>query len=127
MAYRINFNVEIRQCADVQKELGLFAAHRLTKGLKIMAEPPLVVSEQRTDLAADLPQQFPSLPEAGRAILIRMYAGRRDVNPFLPAGAVRDAHAIRPRRLETIAMLNSFEGIGIGCALSAGCAAINHE
>ncbi|KAK7989896.1 DDE superfamily endonuclease domain-containing protein [Apiospora arundinis] len=127
MAFRLNYNVEIRQCADVEKGLGLFAVHRLTKGLKIIAEAPLLVDETRDDLARNVVQQFSSLPPDGQAVLIRMYAGHNDVNPMLPPGVVRDTHAVRPSRLSTIARLNGLEGIGIGCALSPGAVAINHD
>ncbi|KAK8087870.1 hypothetical protein PG997_002831 [Apiospora hydei] len=125
-SYQLNWNVEIRQCEDGLKGLGLFASHRLTKGLKIMSEEPLVIDETREDLAAFIPQEFQSPSEAGKRALVLMYAGYRDPIALLPAGAVKDFHAGRTRRLQAIARLNSFEGIGIGCALSPGSAAINH-
>ncbi|KAK6863804.1 hypothetical protein PG995_000332 [Apiospora arundinis] len=127
MAYRLNYNVEVRQCAEVQKGLGLFAVHRLSKGLKIMSEAPLLADETRDDLVRTIVEQHPSLPADGQAVLTRMYAGPRDVHPFLPEGAVRDAYAIRPSRLRRIARLNSFEGVGIGCVVSPGFAAVNHD
>ncbi|KAK8055625.1 SET domain-containing protein 5 [Apiospora rasikravindrae] len=125
-SYRLNRKVEIRQCGDGLKGLGLFAAHRLTKGLKIMSEEPLLVDETRDDLAAHISYQFPSLSEAEKSKLVLMYAGYREPIALLPAGAVKDAHAGRAQRLQMIARYNSFEGIGIGCALSPGSAAINH-
>ncbi|KAK7941334.1 uncharacterized protein PG986_013721 [Apiospora aurea] len=125
--YRLNWNVEIRQCGDKMKCLGLFATHRLTKGLKVVSEEPLLVYESRDELVAAITQQLPQLPEAGQQLFALLYAGHRDVAALLPAGAVRDTQATKPRRLRQIAQLNSFEGIGIGCLLSPGLAAINHD
>ncbi|KAK8083828.1 SET domain-containing protein [Apiospora saccharicola] len=120
MAYPLNWNAEIRQCGDALKGLGLFASQRLSKGLKVLSEAPLLVYEARDDLVADIQHQFPQLPEAGQRLFTRMYAGYRDVGPRLPAGDVRDAYVTRPVRLRNIARLNSFEGVGIGCVLPPG-------
>ncbi|KAK8140166.1 hypothetical protein PG984_000232 [Apiospora sp. TS-2023a] len=127
MAYRLNWNVEIRQCGDAMKGLGLFASHRLSKGLKVLSEAPLLVYEARDDLVADIEYQFPQLPEAGQRLFTRMFAGYRDVAPYLPLGDVREAYETRTVRLRRIARLNSYEGVGIGCVLSPGFATINHE
>ncbi|KAK7923466.1 SET domain-containing protein [Apiospora marii] len=127
MAFQLNWNVEIRQCDDALKCLGLFAVQRLSKGLKVLSEAPLLVYETRDNLVADVEYQFPQLPGAGQQLFTRMYAGYRDLVPRLPVGEVRDAQATRPRRLRDIARLNSYEGVGIGCVLSPGFAAINHE
>lgn len=42
---------------------GLFATQRLSKGLKVLSEAPLLVYEARDDLVADVEYQFPPLPE----------------------------------------------------------------
>ncbi|KAK7968949.1 hypothetical protein PG988_008022 [Apiospora saccharicola] len=60
MAYPLNWNAEIRQCGDALKGLGLFASQRLSKGLKVLSEAPLLVYEARDDLVADIQHQFPS-------------------------------------------------------------------
>ncbi|KAK8035806.1 hypothetical protein PG991_001879 [Apiospora marii] len=127
MAFRLNWNAEIRQCADAGKGLGLFATQRLSKGLKVLSEAPLLVYEDRDDLVTDIENQFSQLPEAGQQLFTRLYAGYRDLVPRMPVGPVREARAILPSRLREIAKLNSFEGVGIGCVLSAGFAAVNHE
>ncbi|KAK6863803.1 hypothetical protein PG995_000331 [Apiospora arundinis] len=123
----VNVNVHIRACQAPDRGLGLFASQRLSKGLKILSEEPLLIAESRDDMVDDVNQDFNNLLPAQKALLTRCYAGRYDMVPLMTIEHVRAQQSTAAYRLQMIAQLNSHEGAGIGCILSPALATINHE
>ncbi|KAK8095702.1 TPR domain-containing protein [Apiospora kogelbergensis] len=127
LAQPINYNVHIRSCALPERGLGVFATHRISKGLKILSESPILLDETREGLIDTIDQDFASLPPASQSLFTRFHAGRFDMVPLMINDRVRNQESVTTARLRLIAQLNSLEGAGVGCALSPTIAAINHD
>ncbi|KAK8087869.1 SET domain-containing protein 5 [Apiospora hydei] len=126
----VNANVAIRACSSPERSLGLFASQRMTKGLKIMSEEPLLIDESRQDMIATIDQDILALSPAAKALITRMYAGPLDIVPVLTGQHVREQReqlAVASARLQQIVRLNSVEGAGTGCILSPALSSINRE
>lgn len=126
MAFQVNNNAEIRDTNG--KGLGLFASQHLSKGLRVLAEEPLLTYENRDEAVQMISTDFPSLSLEDQGVFTRLYAGPLDIVPFLPSGtATRETQAASAARLAQIARYNGFEGVGLGYAISFAAASLNHE
>ncbi|RYP24366.1 hypothetical protein DL765_000630 [Monosporascus sp. GIB2] len=126
-SYPINSYLAINQCSDPKKGLGFFAAQRITKGLRIFSEAPILVYESKEVAMARIAADFHNLQEDSKAFVTRLFSGRQDIVPLLPAGPLRDDAAVSAERLQAIMQYNCIEGQGIGCVLAPLMGMINHH
>ncbi|RYP90820.1 hypothetical protein DL770_003081 [Monosporascus sp. CRB-9-2] len=126
-SYPINSYLAINQCSDLRKGLGLFASQRITKGLRIFSEAPILVYESKEDAIAQIALDFHHLPEDSKDFVTRLFSGRQDIVPLLPTGPLRDDVAVSAERLQAIIQYNCIEGQGIGCVLAPVMGMINHN
>ncbi|KAK7941335.1 uncharacterized protein PG986_013722 [Apiospora aurea] len=126
----VNGNVAIRQCDSPERGLGLFATLRLSKGLKILSEQPLLVDETRQDMINDVAYEFHALPLASQALFTRLYAGPLDLVPIMTGENEREQRArlsVATARLQQIVHLNSVEGAGADAFIPNAYAYYNYE
>ena len=123
----VNHNVHIRMSSSPEQGIGLFASHRISKGLKILSEEPLLLSETRDDMIDGIGQEFATLPPGVKAIITRFHAGQFDMVPLMTVEHIREQQSMEIGRLQAIVQLNSLEGAGIGCVISPSLAAVNHQ
>ncbi|KAK8021622.1 hypothetical protein PG990_006760 [Apiospora arundinis] len=122
----VNHNVHIRACKAPERGLGLFASQRLSKGLKILSEEPMLVAEARQALIDDINHAFASMSPDAKAVFTRFYAGRFDMVPLMTIEHVREQESTAMARLQLITQMNGLDGAGIGYILSPSLAAANH-
>ncbi|KAK8055627.1 hypothetical protein PG993_000854 [Apiospora rasikravindrae] len=128
--HRVNSNVAIRACPSPERSLGLFASHRMTKGLKILSEEPFLIDDTQQDMINSVAHEFSALPLHLQALFTRLWAGPLDLVPLMTAEHARlqrEQLSVDSARLQQIVQLNSLEGAGTGCFLSPAVAAINHD
>lgn len=125
----INDELVIKQCPDVSKGLGVFTTRNLSKGLRLLAETPLLAYESTFDAMEDIERSFECLSFFNQAGFIRLFAGALDITPFLKK--IRRWSEIDvarvPNRLRQIVRFNSVEGQGIGCVLAILSSFLNHR
>ncbi|KAI1777355.1 hypothetical protein F4818DRAFT_345847 [Hypoxylon cercidicola] len=124
----INEKLLIKQCPNVSKGLGVFATRRLSKGLRLLEESPLLSYECSEDAIEDIEHDFGSLPLPDQARLVRLFAGIFDTVPVIKMLQQDEAGlATAPQRLKKIVRYNSVEGQGTGCVLLFNCSFLNHS
>ncbi|KAI0178648.1 hypothetical protein GGR52DRAFT_569557 [Hypoxylon sp. FL1284] len=117
-----------RQCPQVAKGLGVFAKCRLTKGLRLLDEPPVLNYATTLIAQRQIARKFQSWRPLEQLTFTRLYAGRNDSVPILRAMRLNELrYATITSRLKSIVGLNSIEKQGTGSFLAIACSFLNHS
>ncbi|CAJ2502479.1 Uu.00g098730.m01.CDS01 [Anthostomella pinea] len=128
MEFPVNRYVAIRQSTHCANSLGIFATMPITKGFRILEDPPLIMHNTREDAMEETPDEaFKALSTGDQQLLVRMYAGPHDIAPLLPAGDIRDQALQSTERLKGIIRFDAVKGRGTGCVVCMPGAFINHS
>ncbi|KAI1097543.1 hypothetical protein F4804DRAFT_351528 [Jackrogersella minutella] len=126
-AFVFNPILLIKQCPDPSKGIGLFSLNKLSKGLRLLIEVPMLTHESKEEAVANIQFDFHSLPLAHQALYTRLFAGPTDVIPLMNVQPVRDLGSTDLTRLKTIMECNGMEGQGLGCVLLFFGSLLNHS
>ncbi|RYP92200.1 hypothetical protein DL770_001707 [Monosporascus sp. CRB-9-2] len=123
----INENLIVRLCPDASKGLGLFAARKLAKGLRIWTETCVFMDESRGQMSASIGDSITDISPGAQTLITRLFAGIQDAVPFMTPGPEKDRAAVHQNRLQGIIRYNAIEAAGTGCVLAVLCSLFNHS
>ncbi|RYP51039.1 hypothetical protein DL768_003539 [Monosporascus sp. mg162] len=123
----IGENLFIRLCPGTSKGLGVFAARKLSKGLRILTDQVILAHESREDMSVSIRDDFTNVSPDVQVLLTRLFAGPLDVVPLMAPGLVKDRATVDPTRLERLVRYNSIEAAGTGCILALLSSMFNHS
>ncbi|RYP74934.1 hypothetical protein DL771_002718 [Monosporascus sp. 5C6A] len=123
----IGENFFIKLCPDTSKGLGVFAARKLSKGLRILTDQVVLAHESREDMSASIGDDFTNVPPSVQVPLTRLFAGALDVVPLMAPGLVKDRVTVDPSRLQRLVRYNAIEAAGTGCILALLSSPFNHS
>ncbi|RYP81166.1 hypothetical protein DL769_002114 [Monosporascus sp. CRB-8-3] len=107
--------------------LGVFAARKLSKGLRIVTDQIILAHESREDMSASTGDDFPNISPDIQVLLTHLFAGPLNVFPLMASGLMKDRATVDPSRLQRLFRYNAIEAAGTGCALILLSSLLNYS